>query len=108
MYLSATKEAVGSVLFREEDRNQMPIYFVSKVLADPETRYPKLEKLAFSLIITSRRLKPYFQAYTIIVYTDKPLKQVLHKYDALGRLLKWVVELSEFDLKYAPRVSIKG
>lgn len=108
MYLAATEEVVGSVLFREEARNQMPIYFVIKVLAGPETRFLKMEKLVFSLIITSRRLIPYFQAYTIVVYTDKPLKQVLHKYDVSGRLLKWAIKLSEFDLKYAPRVSIKG
>lgn len=67
-----------------------------------------MEKLAFSLVITSQKLRPYFQTHTIIVYTDRPLKQVLHKYEASGRLLKWAVELSEFDLKYAPRASIKG
>ena len=36
------------------------------------------------------------------------MKQILHKPETFGRLIKWVIELSEFDIKYKPRTTIKG
>jgi hypothetical protein len=38
-----------------------------------EERYPPMEKLAFALIIATRKLRPYFQAHNIVVHTNHPL-----------------------------------
>jgi ribonuclease HI len=108
LYLSVTPESLSSVLIREEGEHQLPVYYVSKALIAAETRYPDMEKLALSLITASRKLRPYFQAHSIHVLTNYPLKQVLQKPDASGRLLKWAVELSEFDIHYKPKLAIKG
>ena len=67
-----------------------------------------MEKLAFMLIIAARRLKPYFQAHTIVVLTDKPLRKAMSSPEAAGRMALWVVELSEFDIQYRPRTAVKG
>ena len=67
-----------------------------------------MEKLAFTLIIAARKLKPYFQAHTIIVLMDKPLRKAMSSLEAAGRMALWVVELSEFDIQYRPRTAIKG
>ena len=61
-----------------------------------------MEKLAFALIIATRKLKPYFQAHTIIVLTDKPLRRAMSSLEAAGRKALWAVELSEFDIQYRP------
>ena len=37
-----------------------------------------------------------------------PMKQVLHKPETFGRLMKWAIELSEFDIRYKPKTAIKG
>ncbi|XP_077226324.1 uncharacterized protein LOC143859528 [Tasmannia lanceolata] len=58
--------------------------------------------------MAARKLRPYFQAHTIKVLTDQPLKQVLHRPDTSGRLVKWAVELSEFDIQYLRRQAIKA
>ncbi|XP_077251894.1 uncharacterized protein LOC143891136 [Tasmannia lanceolata] len=58
--------------------------------------------------MAARKMRPYFQAHTIKVLTDQPLRQVLHRPDTLGRLVKWAVELSEFDIQYLPRQAIKS
>ncbi|KAK3008782.1 hypothetical protein RJ639_014526 [Escallonia herrerae] len=87
LYLSVTEVAVSTVLIREEDGVQKPIYYVSKVLQDVETRYPKIDKIALALIISARRLRPYFQSHTIIVLTDQPLRKVLMSPEASGRLV---------------------
>ncbi|XP_022855998.1 uncharacterized protein LOC111377175 [Olea europaea var. sylvestris] len=67
-----------------------------------------MEKLALALITASRKLRPDFQAHTVHVLTNFPLRQVLQKPDTSGRLLKWAVELSEFDLVFKTRAAIKG
>lgn len=46
--------------------------------------------------------------YTIHVLTDQPLRQVLQKLETSGRLIKWEVELGEFDIHYKERTNVKG
>ncbi|KAH9686870.1 hypothetical protein KPL70_014547 [Citrus sinensis] len=80
----------------------------SKALVDAETRYPAIEKWALALVTVARKLRPYFQAHSIIVMTDQPLRLTLLKPEASGRLMKWSVELSEFDITYRPRRAVKA
>ena len=70
--------------------------------------YPFIEKFAYALVMASRKLRPYFEAHKILVLTDQPLRNVLQKLDALGRLLKWPVELSRDDLAFEPWRAIKA
>ncbi|XP_025664456.1 uncharacterized protein [Arachis hypogaea] len=93
---------------REREKKQFPIYFTSKTLQNAELRYPSIEKLALALVFSARRLRPYFQSHEIHVRTDHPLRQVLQKPELAGRLVKWSVEVSEFDIKYEGRASIKS
>ena len=67
-----------------------------------------MEKLILALVTTSRKLRPYFQAHTIEVPTEYPMKQILHKSETSRRLIKWAIELSEYDIRYKPRTAIKG
>ncbi|XP_075633764.1 uncharacterized protein LOC142606267 [Castanea sativa] len=67
-----------------------------------------IEKLAFALIIASRKLRHYFQAYVINVMMDHPLKKEMNKLEAAGRLIQWAIELSEFDIRYQSRIAIKA
>ncbi|KAK3012500.1 hypothetical protein RJ639_008524 [Escallonia herrerae] len=108
LYLSISEVAVSTVLIREEEGKQRPIYYISKVLQDVETRYPQIEKVALALVISARKLKPYFQSHTVVVLTDQPLGKVLQTPNASGRLVNWSVELGEFDIKYKPRTAIKA
>ncbi|XP_074357417.1 uncharacterized protein LOC141697100 [Apium graveolens] len=108
LYLAVSSFTISVVLVREKDSIQLPVYYVSKRLADAETRYTNLEKLAYALILASRKLRPYFQGHKIEVQTSYPLKQVMHKPDTSGQLLKWEVELSQFEVDYKPQTAIKG
>ncbi|XP_074377037.1 uncharacterized protein LOC141718555 [Apium graveolens] len=67
-----------------------------------------MEKLAYALILASRKLRPYFQAHRVEVRTSFPLRQVMHKPKASGRMMKWAVELGKFYVEYKPRTAIKG
>ena len=67
-----------------------------------------MEKLAFSLVIVARKHRPYFQAHVINVLVDHLLKKAMNKLEAIGQLIQWAVELSEFDTRYRPREAIKA
>ena len=67
-----------------------------------------MEKLAYVLVISSRKLRPYFQAHIVEVLTSYPFHKVLQKLEASGRLLKWTMELGQFDIHFRPRTAIKG
>ena len=87
---------------------QKPVYYTSRALRGAKGRYPQIEKLAFALIIASRKLRHYFQAYVINVMIDHLLKKAMNKLKAAGRLIQWAIELSEFDIKYQLRHAIKA
>ena len=108
LYLAVSPVAVSAALIREEERIHKPVYYASRALRGAEERYPPMEKLAFALVTAARKLKPYFQAHTVNVMTDKPLRRALSNPEAAGRLTLWAIELSEFDIKYRPRAAIKG
>ena len=57
-----------------------------------------MEKLAFALVMAVRKLKPYFQAHTVIILTDKPLRRAMSNPETAERLALWAIELSEFDI----------
>ena len=84
------------------------MYYASRALRGAEKRYPPMEKLAFALVTAARKLKPYFQAHTVNVSTDKPLLRAMNNPEAVGRLALWAIELSEFDIQYRPRIAFKG
>ena len=40
--------------------------------------------------------------------TDQPIKKVMNKPEAAGRMVQWAIELSQFDIEYRPRIAIKA
>ncbi|GKV37206.1 hypothetical protein SLEP1_g45263 [Rubroshorea leprosula] len=77
-------------------------------LQGAEHNYPLAEKAAFALLYSAHKLRAYFQSHQIVVYTDLPLRKILQKQELSGRLIRWSVEMSEYDLKFQPRTTIKG
>ena len=75
--------AVSSALIKEEGKIQKPVYYTNRALRGAKGRYPMMEKIAFSLVTTSRRLRHYFQAHVINVLTDHPLKKAMNKLEAI-------------------------
>ena len=75
---------------------------MSKRLPDAETKYPELKKLALVLMVVSRKLRSYFHAHPIKILTNYPLRQVLQKPKASSRLLKWAIELGQFEVNFCP------
>ena len=103
-----SEEAVSSALVQEVDHEEYPVYFVSRTLHAAETRYQMIEKVALALVLTARRMRPYFQNHEVTVRTNYPIYKILSKPDLAGRMIGWSVELSEFDIRYKPRGAVKS
>ncbi|XP_028084862.1 uncharacterized protein LOC114285981 [Camellia sinensis] len=58
--------------------------------------------------MASRKLAHYFHAHTIVVLTEFPLKVLFEKADFTGRILKWAVELGQYDIRFRPRTTVKA
>ncbi|XP_075674722.1 uncharacterized protein LOC142643880 [Castanea sativa] len=108
LYLAASATAVSAALIREEDKKQLPVYYVSQAFQGAEARYPRIEKIVFALIMASRKLRPYFEAHPILVMTDQPIRKSMNKPEAAGRMVQWAIELSQFDIEYHPRTAINA
>ena len=108
LYLVVSETAVSAALIREEDRKQLPVYYVSQAFLGAKFRYPRIEKIMFALIVASHKLRQYFQENPILVMTDQPIKKSMKQPEAAGRMIQWAIELSQFDIEYHPKTAIKA
>ena len=56
----------------------------------------------------THKFSHYFQAHTVVILTQLPLKAILRSADYTERIAKWGMILGAFEIKYMPRTSIKG
>jgi hypothetical protein len=114
LYLAATTHVVSTVIVVERREGghaylvQRPVYFVSEVLSEYKARYQPVQKLLYAVLITSRKLRHYFQEYLISIVTDYPLSDILRNQDATRRISKWAVKLGTLNIDFKPRTTIKS
>ena len=92
-YIIVAPHAVSLVLMRVDCGIQKPVYYVSKSLHEAEVRYLPLEKAILVVVHATRKLPHYFQAHTVIVLTQLPLKSMLRNADYIGRIAIWGIAL---------------
>jgi hypothetical protein len=113
LYISAISNMVSTAIVverRDSDTNrkiQYSVYFVSEVLSDSKSQYFHIMKLTCALLITARKLSHYFQAHQIEVHTLSTLGEILNNREATGKIAKWAIELTMYDIVYKPRTAIK-
>jgi hypothetical protein len=112
LYVAASHAAVSAALVQEKQdgqaSKQVPVYFVSEVLSASMKNYIELEKVLYAVLMASRKLQHYFQAYHIIVPSSQPLKDIMRNREATGRVGKWAAELNEFTIDFVHRSSIQS
>ncbi|XP_075486317.1 uncharacterized protein LOC142525917 [Primulina tabacum] len=94
------------MLVKEEGADQKLVYYIIHALRGAELKYSEVEKIALALVMTARKLRPYFLSHPIVVLTNSPLERIMTHAEVSGRMVKWNVELGEYDIEYKPRVAI--
>ena len=108
LYVVASPSAVSAVLVEEKGNRQEPVYYVSEVLADAKLRYTEIEKVAYAVVMATRKLKHYIMEHPITIPTTLPIGEVLRNPEAMGRISKWVAELAPHSITFTPRAAIKS
>jgi ribonuclease HI len=112
LYVAASHSAVSAALVQEklegQIKKQAPVYFVFEVLSLSKKNYTELEKVLYAVLMASRKLRHYFQAFHTIVPSSQPLKDIMRNIEATRRIGKWATELNEFSIDYVHRSSIQS
>ena len=87
-YIAVAPYAVSLVLIRADNGIQRPVYYVSKSLHEAEVHYLPLEKAILAVVLGTRKLPHYFQAHTVVLLTQLPLKTIFQSADYTGRIAK--------------------
>ena len=95
-YIAVAFYAISFVLIRVYSGIQQLVYYVSKSLNEAEVHYLPLEKAILAVVHAIRKFPHYFQAHTVVVLTQLPLKSILRSADYIGRVAKWGTILGGF------------
>jgi ribonuclease HI len=93
---------------KEGKTQQCLVYFVSKVLSSSKCNMTELEKIAYAVIMASRKLRHYFKAHKVRVTTGRGLGDLFRNLEASAKIAKWAVELSGYNVTFEPRTAIKS
>jgi ribonuclease HI len=114
IYVAATTQVVSATIVverREEGHAlliQRPVYFISEVLSETKIRYPQIQKLLYTVILTWQKLQQYFESHPVTMVSSFPLGEIIQCREASGRIAKWTVELMGETLSFTPRKAIKS
>ncbi|KAG8498342.1 hypothetical protein CXB51_006632 [Gossypium anomalum] len=111
LYLAVFENSMGCVLGQHDvsGRKEKAIYYLSKKFTECETRYWSIEKLCCALIWTTRRLRQYMLYHTTwLISKLDPLKYMMESNALNGRMTRWQILLSEFDIVYVNQKVVTG
>ncbi|PKI76951.1 hypothetical protein CRG98_002661 [Punica granatum] len=89
LYLTVRRQSLGCMLGQEDKstRTERAIYYLSKKLTEGESNYPEIEKMCCALVW---------------------VMQGLRHPSSTRNLAKWRCLLTEYDIEYVSRTSVKG
>jgi hypothetical protein len=112
LYIAASPSTVSAALVQERSRkgktHQCPVYFVFEVLTTSKCNMAELEKIAYAVIMASRKLRHYFEAHKVRVTSDRGLGELFRNLEVTARIAKWAAELSGYNITFEPRTTMKS
>jgi hypothetical protein len=109
LYVAADAQTIGSALIQEFEGKERVVAYLSRKLLDPETRYSAAEKLCLCVYYSCTKFQHYLLNAECIVYSKfDVIKHMLPMPILNGRIGKWILALSEFELKFESTKAVKG
>jgi len=84
------------------------MYYVSETLDGAKKLYKEMEKVAYAVVMASRKLKHYFQAHKITIPSSFPLDNIFKNPEAIGQIGKWATKINDFAIEFVGRNAIKS
>ncbi|GAU31738.1 hypothetical protein TSUD_146250 [Trifolium subterraneum] len=111
MHLTVLEESMGCVLGQQDEtgRKEHAIYYLCKKFTDCESRYSMHEKTCCALAWAAKRLRHYLINHTTWLTSKMdPIKYIFEKAALTGRIARWQMLLSKYDIEYRTQKAIKG
>ena len=92
-----------------EKKAEHAVYYLSKKMLQYEANYNLVEKTCLAVIWATKKLRHYFQSYRVqAVSKHDPLRYLQQTPSLTGKLAKWLVLLTKFDIDYVAKKVVKG
>jgi hypothetical protein len=112
LYIAASPSAVSVAPVQERCRegktHQCLVYFIFEVLTTYKCNMTELEKIAYTVVMASCKLRHYFEAHKVRVTTDQGPGDLFRNPEASARIAKWAAELFGYNITFEPRKAIKS
>ncbi|KAG9444837.1 hypothetical protein H6P81_016177 [Aristolochia fimbriata] len=110
LYISAQEKSIGALLAQcDEDNKERSLYYLSRTPVGTELNYTPIEKTCLALIFVIQKLRHYLLAHsTNLISRADPLKYIMSQSILSGRLAKWALLLSNFQINFVPQRATKG
>ncbi|KAL0378915.1 UNVERIFIED_CONTAM: hypothetical protein Sradi_3197000 [Sesamum radiatum] len=110
LYIAAQERSIGALMAQEnEEGKEKALYYLSKTLTENELKYSPVEKVCLALFYAIKKLRHYFEAYSIrLISRADPVKFVMSRPVLSGRLAKWSIVFNQYEIEYVPQKAIKG
>nr|XP_009757669.1 PREDICTED: uncharacterized protein LOC104210465 [Nicotiana sylvestris] len=96
LYIAAQKRSLGALLAQEnEEGKEQALYYLSQTLIGAELNYTPVEKICLALLYAIKKLRHYFEAYTI---------KLISRADPV----KWSILFNQYEITYIPQKVVKG
>ena len=93
----------------ESGKKECAVYYLSKKFTACEMNYSLLKRTCCALVWASHHLRQYMLSHTTwLISKMDPIKYIFEKPTLTGRIARWQVLLSEFDIVYITQKAIKG
>jgi len=103
--------SLGGLLAQNNDQeNEQVIYYLSRTMNGAKHRYNPIEKECLALVFDIQKMRHYLVGQIIHVISKvKPLRLFMTNPSSLnGRLAKWVILLSQYEMQFLPQKAVKG
>lgn len=99
LYLTSTNKSIGVLLAQEVEGTEKPVYYLNRSLQGAELNYSPIERHCFAHIFAMQKLRHYFLAHSLHMVTkSNPLRYLISRLVLSGRIARWLLQLSEFDI----------
>ncbi|XP_026419574.1 uncharacterized protein LOC113315521 [Papaver somniferum] len=110
LYTSSSDVSIGALLAQEDEEGiEHLIYYFCRTIRDAQMRYPKAERACLALVHAIHKFRHYLLPNIVVLVAKADSKKFLLLKPALiGRMAKWLLQMSEFDIACVPPKAFKG